>query len=102
MVTGTGTKRQSASALAMPRTPLSIPLILLWVDRFHRRTRRWPSCYSGRVAWVRGENWRSVDNALRHGLRGLTGGSSLARLLEAERGVRNRLNPPPLNIQRIL
>jgi hypothetical protein len=34
-------------------------------------------------------NWRQVDNALRLGLRGLRGGSSLAKLLAAHRGVRN-------------
>jgi hypothetical protein len=34
-----------------------------------------------------GETWRRVDNALRLGLRGLQRGSSLARLLEQQRGV---------------
>jgi hypothetical protein len=27
------------------------------------------------------EKWRNIDNALRYGLRGLPGGSSLAKLL---------------------
>jgi hypothetical protein len=35
------------------------------------------------------ETWRRVDNGLRYGLRGLPGGSSLARLLDEKRGVRN-------------
>jgi hypothetical protein len=36
-----------------------------------------------------GTSWRQVDNALRLGLRGLPGGSSLAQLLAAHRDVRN-------------
>jgi hypothetical protein len=43
-----------------------------------------------------------VDDDLRSGFRGLPGRSSLARLLEAERRVRNRLNAPRLTIKQIL
>ena len=40
--------------------------------------------------------------ALRKGLRGLPGGSSLSRLLAEHRGVRNKAEFPPLNAKRIL
>jgi hypothetical protein len=42
---------------------------------------------SGLISGTAGETWRRVDSALRLGLRGLPGGSSLARLLEEEYGV---------------
>src|SRR5262249_11074482 len=40
--------------------------------------------------------------ALQRGERGLPGGSSLARLLAAERGARNQAGLPPLTVERIL
>jgi hypothetical protein len=43
-----------------------------------------------------------VDNALRYGLRGLPGGSSLARLLAEGRGVRNQGALPPLTEVQVL
>jgi hypothetical protein len=45
---------------------------------------------------------RNIDNALRYGLRGLKGGLSLAQLLDAERGVRNKQDLPPLTERQIL
>src|SRR5262245_51979584 len=76
--------------------------ILAWADGHHRRTGRWPNANSGLVVEARGEVWRNVDCALRDGFRGLPGDSSLARLLEAERGVRNRMNLPRLTVKQIL
>jgi len=85
------------------RPELSAPLILAWADAHHRRTGQWPMQKSGPVLdGPLGENWTKVDAALRHGLRGLTGGSSLAKLLAAERGVRNRKALPPLTEDLIL
>jgi hypothetical protein len=86
----------------MRRSALTIGLILQWADHHQRSTGQWPMVTSGRVLAQRGDNWKSVDNALRYGLRGLAGGSSLARLLEEERGVFNRLNAPRLSIAGIL
>ena len=51
----------------------------------------WPHVGSGPVAGTRGEVWSSLDVALRHGGRGLPGGSSLHRFLAERRGVRTRL-----------
>src|SRR5262249_13636445 len=65
-------------------------------DAYHDRTGRWPHTESGPIPEALGETWRRVDNALRMGLRGLEGGSSLARLLAERRQVRNRGQLPPL------
>jgi hypothetical protein len=91
-----GVRNQSA----LP--PLCKEQILAWADAHFARTGQWPSVKAGSIAEKPGEKWRNVDNALRIGLRGLSGGSSLARLLTEERGVKNPSAPPPLTKQRIL
>jgi hypothetical protein len=63
--------------------------ILAWCDAFHERTGRWPGQYSGPVADAPGETWGAIQRALTAGLRGLPGGSSLAKLLAEERGAAN-------------
>ena len=57
---------------------------------------------SGVIRGTKGEKWRRIGNALRLGLRGLPGGSSLAKLLAAKRGVRNIKGLPRLTIRQIL
>src|SRR5919204_612945 len=81
---------------------LTIRQILHWADAFRRRTGRWPSLYAGPIAGAAGETWRRVDNALRLGLRGLPGGSSLAQLLAAWRDARNQTNLPRLSELQVL
>src|SRR5262245_18247340 len=83
------------------RPELSEPQILAWCDAFHARTGRWPSQRSGVIPDALGETWARVDDALQQGLRGLQGGSSLARLLQAWRGVRNIGQLPPLKVKQI-
>lgn len=70
--------------------PLQIRAILRWIDDHRRRTNKWPHRDSGPVIGARGETWCGVDQALKKGHRGLTGGSSLGKLLASARGVRNR------------
>jgi hypothetical protein len=77
-------------------------MVVRWADAFHARTGRWPGLSSGTVADAPAENWRAVDYALRHGLRGLPGGSSLRRLLARDRGVRNEKDLPPLDVRQVL
>jgi hypothetical protein len=48
------------------------------------------------------ENWRKIDHALCYGLRGLPGGSSLARFLAEHRGARNAKALPPLTEEQLL
>jgi hypothetical protein len=82
--------------------PLSIPEILVWADDFHARTGRWPTDASGPIDLAKGETWLAVKNALIEGLRGLPGGSSLARLLARERGVHRARDSRPLAVPEIL
>ncbi|HEY7425547.1 MAG TPA: hypothetical protein VH682_15050 [Gemmataceae bacterium] len=82
--------------------PLAIAQILSWADAYHQRNGSWPSRHAGPIAEAPGDTWLVVDTALRVGLRGLAGGNSLARLLQAHRGVRNPQNTPRLSVERIL
>jgi hypothetical protein len=86
----------------MPRTILYVSHILAWADAHCKRTGCWPNLNSGRIGGTLDETWRRVDSALRIGLRGLRGSSSLARLLAEQRGVRNRSCLPRLTIKQIL
>ena len=89
-------------SLTMLRLPLSLSEILAWADHHRQVTGRWPSVKRSRIPGARGENWRSVDNALRYGLGGMSGGSSLALLLAQHRHVRNKINQPARTTARIL
>ncbi len=84
----------------LPR--LTTRRILTWADAHHRRTGAWPNRKSGPIADAPGETWRGVDDALRHGLRGLPVGVCLARLLAARLGARNRTCLPRLSPELIL
>jgi hypothetical protein len=84
------------------RAPLTIPQILAWADAHHTRTGHWPTGGSGPIPEAPDETWRSVGAALTQGMRGLPGGSSLARLLLRERGVRDQRYRAPLTIPEIL
>ena len=76
--------------------------ILAWADAWRDRTGRWPTKTSGDIPGLGGVNWSAVDGALRHGRCGLSGGSSLARLLARERGRRNIQDLPRLTVEQIL
>jgi hypothetical protein len=82
--------------------PLSRKKIIAWADEHHRLTGEWPKKDSGSILNVPGEKWKVIDGALRKGLRGLAGGSSLARLLNRKRGVRNKQALPALTEEEIL
>jgi hypothetical protein len=70
------------------RSPrLTVEQILALADAYHTHTGAWPRTASGPVPQSPGETWRRIDNALRLGLRGLEGGTSLARLLQQRRGI---------------
>ncbi len=84
------------------RPTFSIEEILRCADAFHERTGNWPHVQSGPIHKLPGECWSAVDRALRRGMRGLPGGSSLANLLADERGVRNPANLPDLSRKQIL
>jgi hypothetical protein len=82
--------------------PLTEAQILVWADAHHRQTGEWPAADGGPIAEAEEETWLGIDQALRKGTRSLPGGSSLVRLLAAQRGARNRMNLPRLTEEQIL
>jgi hypothetical protein len=74
-----GTRNQSA----LPR--LSLEQIRSWAEVYRAAQGRWPSAKSGPIpeSSDSAESWSGVNAALRHGCRGLPGGSTLAQLLGA-------------------
>jgi len=92
--------RQVPNDKNLPR--LSTKQILGWADAHHQRTGHWPTSKAGPIADSLPTTWAAVSSALIAGVRGLPGGSSLARLLAAERGVRNKKALPPLTTRQIL
>jgi hypothetical protein len=82
--------------------PLTFQQVLAWADAHHTRTGKWPTERSGSVLEAPGETWKAIDRALQAGVRGLPGGSSLAKLLVQQRGKRNHLTLPALTVDQIL
>ncbi len=80
---------------------LTVAQILAWADHYKRRIGRWPTHSSGRIRWF-DATWLGIDASLRHGHRGLPGGSSLANLLLVHRGARNPGNVPALTTKDIV
>jgi hypothetical protein len=84
------------------RPPVAVKQILAWADAHRAATSRWPTRASGTIAESSNESWSKINTALINGLRGLPGGSSLAKLLARHRGVRNRKQLPKLTRTKIL
>lgn len=81
---------------------LTVPQILAWADLHHERTGDWPTSSSrAPVLGAPGENWNAINSALQQGVRGLTGGSTLAELLVKHRGIRRQGYLPLLRPRRI-
>src|SRR5262249_13930840 len=93
------TKRGVRNRASLPH--LSTEQIIAWAQEYWRQPGLWPSRDSGPVAGAEGETWSGIDMALRYGLRGLPGSSSLARLAKrSARQSRTHSSPrrtlPPL------
>jgi hypothetical protein len=65
--------------------PYTEAQILEWAEAHYARTGQWPKRTSGPITDAPGETWNAVESALAAGIRGLPGGSSLARLLQPRR-----------------
>jgi hypothetical protein len=81
---------------------LSEEIILAWADRYYQQTGDWPNDQCAEVVGEKGEDWHNIDAALRQGLRGLPGGSSLASLFHAHGRRANRLSVTRLTVENIL
>jgi hypothetical protein len=89
--------------LDQPR--LTEDAILAWAQAHHARTGSWPNQCAGAVEGAPGETWGNIEQSLRRGQRGLSGGDSLARLLGRRLGVRRqpaRARRPELTVGQIL
>jgi hypothetical protein len=93
-------RRGVRNRMALP--PLAEEQILTWADAHHARTGAWPRIDSGPIVDAPGETWLAAHTALVEGCRGMPGGSSLPRLLDRHRGVRNIHGLPPLTGEEIL
>ena len=67
--------------------PLTEEQILGWADAFYEKNGKYPSPHSGKVREGSGDKWMALDMALKLGLRGLPGGTTLSRLIAANRVV---------------
>jgi hypothetical protein len=93
-------RRGARNQTNIPR--LTFKKILAWADAYFRQHGVWPKETSGPIPDAPEETWLAMDRALRVGVRGLKGGTSLARLLEERRKVRNVQNLPRLTHAQIL
>jgi hypothetical protein len=82
------------------REPFTAEGILAWADAHHTRTGDWPDIRSGPIPEAPGRAWKLVAYALRHGTRGLPGGSSLSRFLSESGRTGRRIEPRDLTISR--
>lgn len=86
----------------MGRSQITVRQILKWADAHCESTGLWPRADARAPTPVAALSWRGVDNALRYGLRGLPGGSSLVRLLVERRGAHSRACRPRLRLSQVL
>ncbi|MGH7193362.1 MAG: hypothetical protein ACREJM_07470, partial [Candidatus Saccharimonadales bacterium] len=84
----------------LPR--LTVRQILAWADAHFERYGMWPIDVSGPIDDALGETWQAMNQALRHGLRGLPASSSLFKLLAKHRGVRRHVRRPGFSVEGIL
>jgi len=80
---------------------LRIETILEWADEHHARTGKWPAANSGVVQVSPGEHWYALNSALISGGRGLSPGTSLARVLQQYRGKAHPHDVPDHTIETI-
>ena len=85
-------------------TTLTIKQILAGADAHFAAHGEWPAVATVEPVAEANATWRDIDVALRRGLRGLPGGTSLARLLQKLRGKQVVKRPyyPPLSAQQIV
>ena len=93
-------ERRSAPVVQTSR-PLTVDQVLAWADAHRAATGHWPVEDSGPVSGAPAETWNGISTALTKGRRGLSAGSSLARLLAERRGARNPKGLPGLTINQI-
>lgn len=90
-------------AKGLLKPPLTKKQIIDWARSHRRKTGRWPTVrVKGEIEGSDGATWPAVDAALKIGMRGLDGGSSLSQLLRPLKGKYPRLKKPPLSVAKVL
>jgi len=84
------------------RPNISVEDVLFRADHHFAIYGRYPRADDGIIDLAPTENWCAVNMAMQKGHRGLPGGSTLARLLEAHRGKRNKARLPKISLAVIL
>jgi len=95
-------RRTVGKTRRMYKPLLYVDQIIVWACRHFSRTGRWPYVTSGPVVGERGERWNAIDMALRNGMRGLPGGSSLRQLLRKVVGPSIKLKKSPYTLHQIV
>jgi len=95
-------RRRKRRPIAWRPPPFSIGQILAWADEYHASTGKWPHTKSGRTPGLEGTTWKTIDSALRVGCRGLSGKSSLLKLLYEQRGAGRLRDSSDLAIEQVL
>lgn len=76
-------KRSARKKRNLP--PLTKKQVLAWAESYRRRTGHWPTHLSGPIAEAPAETWLAVEMALRQGIRGFKGRSTLFQVLRKHR-----------------
>ena len=84
-----------------PGAVLTREMILEWADSYHAEHGDWPTVESGAVSGT-GYSWYAINTQLKRGIHGQSDPTSLARLLNEERGRALRSQKRPLTHQQIL
>ncbi len=81
----TGTTMQRYAQRIFGRIPIHESQVIDWGDQFKVQYGRYPYAHDGCNGLPEGEDWASIDRALRYGKRGLVAGSSLPKLFNYDR-----------------
>jgi hypothetical protein len=84
------------------RPDLTEDTILQWADAYFLLHAKWPTNHSGTIPEAPLESWNTIDYALRLGTRRLRDQTSLAQLLHARRGIRNKSDLQPFTEELLL
>jgi hypothetical protein len=98
---GSSISRLIAANRYVDRKAITEAEILALADAHFAAYGVWPTAHSGRVSNVSDENWSALDQCLRLGLRSLSGGSSVARLIAANRDTHRIRIRKEITIERI-
>lgn len=79
------TRRSLRTKVTLPK--LTERQILAWAEAFHNQIGYWPTRKDGSIPHSCGETWSAIENGLKHGGRGLRGGTTLSQLIRGNFGI---------------